>query len=380
VIAALGAAWDAVARVWLVITTWLVLRRPPPLARLTRIRDPMRFVRAAMIAAGRPTGGQLAIAIAMLPRRSRTEATIAFVACRTLHAIDALSADPADARRRVSAAVAYFVGEASGPTRLDTRGPRNFDAVLAGRMALVRCALDELPGDAARRCCDIIERIGDGLIRARDDWKRFADHARGEAVVYAIRLAAPVVRPPIAACKAAGRVIPLTNELQAAPSEQMRDVVLDRALPALAFVPRLLRWLPPAIDPGTRAAITVLVTTIYPFARPGLASVTPNRLRRPLWAALSAACSRRAYLATATAIEEVLHDARAGLVTRLDGPALGSVLSSQPGTRRSDATLIALALELVRVAPEVPDAERDPATDPRNVVARAAQTARGARS
>jgi len=359
---AVAALWDACVRVWLVISTWIALRRPPPLARLARIRDPMRFVRAAMVASGRRTGGQVALAIAMLPRRRRAEATIAFVACRTLHAIDALSVTPGDARRRVRSAVAYFVGEASGPTRLDTRGPRNFEAVLAARMALVRAALDDLPGDAARRCCDIIERIGDGLVRARDDWQRYADEARGEAVTYAIRLAAPVVRPPIAACRAAGRVIPLANELRVAPSDAMRDVVLDRALPALAFVPRLLRWLPASIGPGTRAAMTLLVTTIYPFGHPALASETPRRLRHPLRAALAAACSRRAYLTTAMAIEEVIHDARAGVVTRLDGPALGSVLSSQAGTPRSDATLIALALELVHVAPELPEAAREPVT------------------
>jgi hypothetical protein len=344
-------AWDAIVRVWLVITTWLAVRRPPRLAHLARIREPLRFVRAAMIAAGRPTGGQVALAIAMLPRRRRTEAMIAFVACRTLHAIDALSSAPADAHRRVTSAIAYFVGEASGPTRLDTRGPRNFNAVLAARMSLVRAALDLLPGDAARRCCEIIERIGEGLIRARSDRAQFAEHARSEAVLYAIRLAAPIVRPPIAACEAAGRVIPLARQLRRAPNAQARDVALDRALPALAFVPRLMRWLPVALGPGTRAAMTLLATTIYPFARLELTSVPPRRLRHPLRAALAAACSRQAYLATATAIEDVLHEARAGMVSRLAGLALGSVVSPQPGAPGSDATLIARALELVQVAP-----------------------------
>jgi hypothetical protein len=347
------AAWDVVVRAWLVVTTWVALRRKPSLARLIKIRDPRRFVHAAMIAAGRRTGGQIALAIAMLPRRRRAEATAAFVACRTLHAIDALSADPRDARRRVTACIRYFVGEASGPTRLDTRGPRNFDAFLAARLALVRGALDALPGDAARRCAEIIERIGEGLLRAREDWQRYADHARGAAVIYAVRLLAPTVRPPIAACKAAGRVIPLARELRRATSPHHKDVLLDRAMPALAFVPRLLRWMPRTLGAGTRAALTLLVLTLYPFGSPELAPHGARRLRHPLRSALGAAWSRRSYLATALAIEEALHDVRGGLVMRLDGPALGSLLTTQPGTR-SDATLIALALELVHVAPELP--------------------------
>src|SRR4051812_3836450 len=76
--AAMTVAWDIVVRGWLVVTTWLALRRKPSLARLVKTRAPRRFVRAAMIAAGRPTGGQIAIAVAMLPRRRRAEATAAF--------------------------------------------------------------------------------------------------------------------------------------------------------------------------------------------------------------------------------------------------------------------------------------------------------------
>jgi hypothetical protein len=357
-------AWDGLVRIWLVFATWLAVRKPPRLDRLARIREPLRFVRAAMLATGRRTDGQVALAIAMLPRRRRTEATIAFVACRTLHAIDALSTAPADAGRRVTSAIAYLVGEASGPTRLDTRGPRNFDAVLAARMALVRAALDSLPGDATRRCYEIIERIGEGLLRARVDQAGSADQVRGEAVIYAIRLAAPAVRPPITACKAAGGVITLRRALRAAPGTRQREAVLDHALPALAFVPRLMRWLPVRLGPGTRAAVTMLVTALYPFTRPELASTSSRRLRHPLRAALAAACSRRAYLATATAIEDVLHDARTHLMATRDGLAIGSAVSTQLGAPTSDAALIARALERVQVvtealAPRVDGAEAE---------------------
>lgn len=364
---------DVLVRAWLVLVTWLAVRRPPSLARLAKIREPRRFVRAAMLAASQPTGGQVALAIAMLPRRRRAEATVAFVACRTLHAIDALSSDPRDARRRLNTAVRYFVGEASGPRRLDTRGPRNLDAALAARLGLVRDALDALPGDAARRCCDLIERIGEGLRRAREDGLRYADHARSAAVLHAIRLAAPTVRPPVAACKAAGRIIPLAGELRRARSQGERDAVLDRAMPALAFVPRLLRWLPRTLSAGTRGAMVLLALTLYPFASIETAHV-PVRLRRPLRSALAAAFSRRSYLETALAIEEALHEARAGLVTRLDGPALGSLVSGE--ARRADTALIALALELVHVAPVVPTLEAmgsAPPDSPTRVLRRAPQ-------
>ncbi len=364
------AAWDGLVRIWLILATWFAVRKAPRLDRLARIRNPLRFVRAAMLAAGGRSGPQIALAITMLPRRRRAEATIAFVACRTLRAIDVLSTTPADARRRVSAAIAYLVGEASGPSRLDTRGPRNFEAVLAARMALVRGALDSLPGDAIRRCYEIIERIGEGLIRARVDGAGFADQVFGEAVVYAVRLAAPAVRPPIAACKAAGRVIGLRSDLRSLRATRQREAALYHALPALAFVPRLLRWLPVRLGPGRRAALAMLVTTIYPFTRPELASTASYRLRHPMRIALAAACSRRAYLATAAAIEDVLADAGIHLAARRDGLAIGSAVSTQPASQTSDAALIARALERVQVA-EAPvareasgESEREASTDP----------------
>ncbi|MBC7976145.1 MAG: hypothetical protein H7138_14330, partial [Myxococcales bacterium] len=50
------AAWDGLLRIWLILATWFAVRKPPRLDRLARIRHPLRFVRAAMLAAGGRSG------------------------------------------------------------------------------------------------------------------------------------------------------------------------------------------------------------------------------------------------------------------------------------------------------------------------------------
>jgi hypothetical protein len=81
-----------------------------------------------------------------------------------------------------------------------------------------------------------------------------------------------------------------------------------------------------------------------------LAVAAPHRLRHPLYAALAAAWSRRAVLGVADALDAVLHDARRGLVARLDGPVVARVpLTVPPDAVVSDSALISLAMELVGV-------------------------------
>jgi len=338
------AAWDAVVRLVLVAAASLELRREVRLARLACITEPMRFVRAVIVPAGR----HVALVIALLPRWRRVEAAITFLAGRTLAAIDRRAAGPAAARGDVMAGVAYLIGESEELPRGRgrTTGPADgLDALLAARLPLLRAALEALPGDAVRRCRGIIEGVGDGIRRARSDRRSYADHVLGEAAVYAARIAAPTLRPPVAACRAAGRAIPLAAELRKAVTPRARDVLLDRALPSLAFVPRLLRWLPASIGPGTRAAVTLLVLTTYPFSRHELSGTAPPRLRHPLRAALAAGWSRRAYLATVAAIEATLRDADARLADRFNTPVAQPVVSAVPlaGVMRSELATISFS-------------------------------------
>jgi hypothetical protein len=310
---ALVSAYDTVVRAWLVVTVWVGVLRGTRLDRLARIRHPLRFVRAALVPADR----QVALAIALLPRRRRTEAAIALLSCKAIAAYDDDD--------RIAAAVAYLTGEASCAPGLMAAGtgyrPHQFDALLASRLPLLRAAIKRLPGDAGRRCCAILEHIGNGLLRARRDRRCGVDHVYGEAVVCAARLVAPTVRPPVFACKAAGRALQLASAIAAASSDDAREMLLYQALRELPTVPRLLQWLPASVDAGARAAATLLAVATYRFYLQQIAAAVPRRLRHPLWTALAAAGSRRSYLATVDAIEDGFRDALAALAVRLDGPS-----------------------------------------------------------
>jgi hypothetical protein len=319
----MSAATDAVVRAWLVVAAWIGLGRAR-LARLARIRHPRPFVRAAILPAGR----LVALAIAFLPRKRRGEARIAFLSCRALAGFD--DPDVAVASERITAAVAYLTGEAHSAPRSavarSMRASHRFDALLAARLPTLRAAIKALPGDALRRCCAVIERIGDGMIHARVDRRsRIAgggvDHVFGEAVFAAARFAVPAVRAPVFACNAAGRAIQLASALRDAETDATRDMLLYQALQELPTVPRLLRWLPDTACAGTRAAAALLAVSTYRFYLQHITAEVPRRLRHPLRAALAAASSRRAYLGVVTAIEDGFHDALDALAVRLDGPA-----------------------------------------------------------
>jgi hypothetical protein len=153
----MSAAADAVVRAWLVVAAWIGLGRAQGLDRLARVRHPTPFVRAAIGSAGR----LVALAIAFLPRKRRGEAAITFLSCRALVGFD--GPDVALASAQITAAVAYLTGESHSPTRTGAARSTShrLDAVLAGRLPTLRAAIKQMPGDAVRRCCAVIERIGE---------------------------------------------------------------------------------------------------------------------------------------------------------------------------------------------------------------------------
>ncbi len=353
-----AAAWDTGVRLWLLTSAWLGLGRSSA-RRLAQITDPQRFVAAALAPASRT----LALAIAFLPHGRRHEAAIAVLAARALRALRRL-ADPATARDQVSAAIGYLADEAStqrdapefqirlAPCDEPARERDRLDAVLAAQIPLLRAALEALPNDARWRCRDAIDRIGEGALNMRGD-RPGLGRAYVEAVVYAARLAAPEARAPLAACKAAGRGLRFAGYLDGSGAD--RDVVLDRALPALAFVPRLFRWLPSTTDAGVRAAATYATLTALPLSTRAFGVAVPRRLRHPLRAALAAAWSRRSFLATADALDAMLHATRRALVERLDGPPVATATGS-------DTALLSIAIDLAQAPAETvgpPAAECD---------------------
>ena len=389
------ACWDLVVRLRLVIGAWLGLRRPAALRRLASIGHPARFVAAAIVPAGR----HFALAIAFLPRARRAEATVTFLACKALDAFEDLSCDAEEARAGLRAAVAYLCGESSRPPRADrlagaeraapsgaVRESDRVEALLAARLPLLRAQLEALPPDAAQRARAIIARVGDGMMRDHADRRGYADHVLGEAVVYAAGVCAPGQPAPVTACLAAGRALQLANDVRDADTSCVREVLLYQAVPELAIVPRLLRWLPSSAGRGIRAAATLLVTTtcafylqwlqrpaqpaqpaqparppsIDPLQAPGRAVAVPACVRHPLRAALAAARSRRAYAATITAIEAVLRDALGALGAPLAGPAYRPALPPDTCDAVASASaLVALAMELVHA---IPDARLDART------------------
>jgi hypothetical protein len=353
-----ASVWDTGVRLWLVGWTWLGLGRSTA-RRLARITDPQRFVALALAPASRT----LALAIAFLPRSRRSEAAIAVLAARALVALRRL-ADPRTARDLVSAAIAYLADEDAArraapefqirlaPCSDEQRPaaePDRLDAVLAVQIPVLRAALEALPNDARWRCRDAIDRIGEGTLHVRGD-RPGQGRAYVEAVVYAARLAAPEARAPLAACKAAGRGLRFARYLDGGAD---RDVVLDRALPALAFVPRLFRWLPSTTDPGIRAAATYATLTALPLSARAFGVALPRRLRHPLRAALAAGWSRRNFLATADALEAMLQATRRALAERFDGTAAADAATAgPPDAAAADAALISLAIELSQAPAE----------------------------
>jgi hypothetical protein len=395
-------------RLGLVVRAWLGLRRPAALRRLASIGHPARFVAAAIVPAGR----HFALAIAFLPRARREEATVTFLACKALDAFEDLSGDPAEARAGLRAAVAYLCGESVRPPRADrlvgaerstgqgdVRESDRVEALLAARLPLLRAQLDALPADAVQRARAILARVGEGMLRDHADRRDYADHVLGEAVVYAASVCAPAEPPPVTACLATGRALQLANDVRDAGSSRVREILLYQALPELAIVPRLLRWLPASAGRGIRAAATLLVTTtcafylqrIRPLHAQGRDVAAPACVRHPLRAALAAASSARCYTTTVATIEAVLREALYALgalgtlgargVHVASGAAGGRVasgLAGGPGTSgtlgtplggtpyrpalppgTSDAvasasSLVALSMELVHAIPEAP--------------------------
>lgn len=366
------ACWDLLVRLGLVVRAWLGLRRPAALRRLASIGHPARFVAAAIVPAGR----HFALAIAFLPRARRDEATVTFLACKALDAFEDLSGDPAEARAGLRAAVAYLCGESLRPPRTDllvgaerspgldaVRESDRIEALLAARLPLLRAQLESLPADAVRRGRAILARVGEGMMRDHADRRGYADHVLGEAVMYAASVCAPAQPAPVTACLATGRALQLANDVRDAETSRVREVLLYQALPELAIVPRLLRWLPVSAGRGIRAAATLPVTTtcafylqrIRPLQVPGRDVAVPACVRHPLRAALAAAWSPRAYAGTVAAIEEVLRSALGALGAPLAGTPHRPALP--PGTSdavASAASLVALAMELVHAIPDAP--------------------------
>lgn len=311
---AIAGGCDAVARIWRIAVIRRAQRRAPRIKRLARIRNPQRFVRSVL----GPAGGHVALATALLSRRHRAEAATTLVACKAIAAFAAFGA--LDAAGIVAAAAYLTCDAAVVPRATAPRSTRSSDPVaslLIARLPLIRAALKALPGDTHRRCCRTIERIAAAMARARTDRRYRPDHVVGEAVIAAARIAVPAVHPPSFACTAWGRAEYLADQLRDAPAGREWDALLGVALRELPTMSRLLRWLPADVDGGTRAAAILLALATYRYYLHDLAlgdskaaGTPPLRvLHSPLRAALSAAWSRRGYLATVAAIEDrVLED------------------------------------------------------------------------
>jgi len=335
--------WDAVVRVWLVARVWLELRRAPRFRQLATIRNPRRFVRAAIVHAGRG----VALAITLLPRNRRAEASISLLACKALEGIDTSKA--------VIAAIRYLTGESEEPPYVvaacGTGTVDQLTTLLAARLPVLRAALEELAGDAMRRCHAIIERIGEGMLVSRADQGRYADHVLGEAVICATRLAAPIVRSPDMACRAAGHALQLANEPGHGRTAKLRAQAGYRALAELPTLSWLLRWLPASVGPGTRAAATLFVAATCAATLGRIPAAIPRRMRYPLLAALAAAWSRRGYLATVSMIEDAMEAA----IENASNSGLSAVRAARA------MVLDGLVRTLVPPAPDAPDTARLPA-------------------
>jgi hypothetical protein len=108
--------------------------------------------------------------------------------------------------------------------------------------------------------------------------------------------------------------------MDAADNAAARERLLSRALAELSHAPRLARWLPGSVGPGTRAAAALLVATVCASVRREL-DPAAHRTRSPLRAALTAAWSRQGYLA---AIDDAIRTAIAARAPGRDEPTPAS--------------------------------------------------------
>src|SRR5213078_3678212 len=102
-----------------------------------------------------PAGRHFALAIALLPRARRDEATVTFLICKALDAFEDLSTDRARARAGLIAAASYLTGRTARPPLGDglaaIRESDRLEALLAARLPMLRVALEALPEAAGAR-------------------------------------------------------------------------------------------------------------------------------------------------------------------------------------------------------------------------------------
>lgn len=322
-------AWlpDLLVRLFLFLRARLVLRRPADLARLGRLSG-ARFLWEALCASGR----HLALAVALLPRAAREEATVAYLCCRVLDAHEDLCATPVLAAERVCAATAYLTGAATTPPPVELSASRESDAVevlLARRAPELRAAIDRLPPASRERVHQLLARMAGGMLRGLDrlaagqgaQLQSYGDDVLGTAVGYAASVLCDGALPDRAR-RAAGRLLQLANHVRDVEADARRGVAWTDGSPSLTrsrlllaaaaevpLLPQALRALPFPQQSGARGALSLLVLTTAAFFLRQVGLTPRGALAHPVGASLRAALSPRAYARSVSAAEDGLRDA-----------------------------------------------------------------------
>jgi hypothetical protein len=304
-----------------VLRARFALHRAAPLARLRATQDLDELIDQAFAASAR----NLAVASAFLPRDVRRVGAVSFLACRALDAFEDLSPDLAGARRDVSAAADYLAGRSSRPPEAShLRAPRPTDqieAILSGRLPLLRAAIERLPNARQAEVTALVDRIGAAMVEAigaRErgepvDRRRYGSTVLGDAVAYAVRLVGGTIREDFA--RAAGCVLQFANDIRDTPSpDVLAELALGVAMDA-PQVPRLLDALRFPARSGARGAILYLALTSTRFLLRN-AGTTPRPLRASLALAVAAVFSVSSYRRTVRLLERWIHLAPALVLLR----------------------------------------------------------------
>ncbi|MFC6012110.1 hypothetical protein [Nocardia lasii] len=305
------------------------LRRAPDLTAMRAAPTPQDLAKLALIPAGRNLG----IAVGFLPANLRAEATAALLACRVLDAYEDL-AERSVAATAVLAAVDYLNGitETEPPALREfdgaIRDSEAVDRVLAERIADVRALLTELSAQGRERVAHVLSDVGRVMAANIENplpRVTYSEGVLGRITHYACDLVAAGVLPEADLRELTGCVAVIAqsandlrdNEFElygAVDREELTRMVMLRQLtPALGGFALLAKLGPGTPSIGGRAAMAYMTITTSAFLCHAVDAPAPYR--RPVAAALAAACSSKYWV---TMLERVRTSADAAIHRMLD--------------------------------------------------------------
>jgi hypothetical protein len=353
---------NSVRRLW---RTLRQVRHRADIRQIAALRDPDEFLDAVFAA----SGGNLAVAAALLPSSSRAEGTVAYLCCRALDACEDLAASVEEAKILLRRCTAYLSGACDHEIAPNGAVPRHYsdqlEHLILSRLCCVRSELGRLPALGQRRVRELVADVGDEMARLAEARRvrdprhavEYADKVLGRVVKYSAELLSIPSRWTIDHGSIA-RVAQTANDLRdrgvdcdvgpASPTQTFLMLLLGAIGPA-ASVPSALSGFKFSKVSRARAAVVYVVATSTRFYLRIIGVPLSKRLQSPLRTALTCMISRRAFTGFLVELETLISVCATTVCSSLfagaRGPLTADDTTKRVGRRLSDLeTSLALAL------------------------------------